>query len=69
MKTIKSWTITEEVDDEGKSWIKRVNDGFSAYELLGIAEHTKLDLIEQIQHKINPERVIRQVIVNKEEQK
>lgn len=62
MKIIKSWTITEEIDDEGVSWIRRVNDGFSVYELLGIAEYTKLDLIEQIQHQINPENVIRQVV-------
>ena len=67
MKVLKTWTITEEIDDEGEKVLHRVNDGFTATELLGMVESIKWEIIDQMMGRIKPDRIVREVV--KEEQK
>jgi len=59
---------TIEVTDNGDSGctISRTNDGFNYMELLGILEHTQLDLIHRLQNDINPDKIKTKVILTKE---
>ena len=57
MKT-KKYTI-EITDVDGKIYIKRTNDGFNAYEILGFVTHAQQEIIEQINGTLLPEKVER----------
>ena len=46
-KVIKKWTIEIVVEEDGQQFIHRENKGFSPFELLGICEDTKTDILMQ----------------------
>ena len=59
----KSYTVT--VDDkapDGKSHMRRVNDGFSALELMGLAAMLQFEIMEQMNGTITPDAVERVVV-------
>jgi hypothetical protein len=62
------WTMTLKhyVDDEGNIFTKllRQNDGFSATELLSLAEYAKQEIILTIRGRIEPDIVKREVLHN-----
>lgn len=51
MKT-KTYTI-EVSEDENKFTLRRRNDGFTAYELIGLIEHLRDDLMHQLRKETN----------------
>ena len=59
----KKYTIEIETV-EGNSLMKRTNDGFSALELLGLAELLKEDILKQARGIIEPDIVKRTVITD-----
>jgi hypothetical protein len=64
-KDSKKRVYTMSVEDgEGAMSIKRRNDGFTPYEILGIMEHSKQDILNQIAGSIQPDVVERQVVLD-----
>lgn len=60
---IRTWKITLVDYTDGTASLTRENDGFDAYELLGLLSHTKEDVIKQIEGKIKPTTVKRKLTV------
>ncbi len=61
-KDEKVWIIRKYIDDDIKNVVlNRINYGFDSYELLGIAEFSRQEIIDQIQNKINPNVIKREV--------
>lgn len=58
---IKTYTIEVELTD-GKNIVRRTNDGFNPYELLGILEHTQLEILAQMAGNIKPDIIKRTLI-------
>lgn len=48
---VKSWTI-EVMERDGERRIRRTNNGFNPFELLGICEETKSDILLQIKSQV-----------------
>ena len=61
MKT-QTYTITVITNDDGSTQMKRVNDGFSGIELIGIVAITSHELMKQLQGKLKPDIIKREVI-------
>lgn len=59
------YTIEVETYSDGTSNMKRTCDGFYFYELLGILDFTRDEILQQIKGKIKPDIVERKVIVDK----
>lgn len=59
---IKKWTIELTEYSDGSSQIHRTNDGFHAYEILGLAVQAKEEIIKQMQGKMKPTVTKRTVI-------
>ncbi len=57
----KVYTISVEEGD-GRATMNRVNDGFTAIELLGLMQFIKEEILLQMQDKIKPDIVTRTVI-------
>ena len=47
---------------DGSSQLDRRNEGFDAFELLGILEQAQMEIIEQLRGKIKPDVIKRTVI-------
>jgi hypothetical protein len=56
--------VIEVTDGETNVRVKRTNDGFKPYELLGILEQTKGDILAQMAGQFVPETTIREAIVD-----
>ena len=54
--------LIEISDKKGKFHMKRECEGFSPFELLGILEHTQLDILKQMAGEIKPDIVKRTVV-------
>ena len=57
----KTYIITFEKIN-GKSVMNRTNDGFTAVELLGVIELTRVEIIDQMRGMIKPDIIKRTVI-------
>jgi len=67
----KKYTLTVSLlwnSEKGKQdlGVSRINDGFNAYEVLGILAEAQDDILNQMKGHIKPDVVTRQVIVDKE---
>lgn len=58
----KKYTIEWLEHENGDCSMKRINDGFSAFELLGIITMTQQEIIAQIGGKIKPNHISRNVV-------
>jgi hypothetical protein len=59
------YTIEFLVYSDDTTTINRTAENFSAFELIGILELSKEDIVKQIKGEIKPDIVTRKVIVNK----
>lgn len=59
---VKKYTVEVNVLEGGRFTMNRTNEGFEVMELLGVLEHTKNDILQQIAGGIKPEIVKRKVI-------
>ena len=59
------YTVEHITYNDGTTAMSRINDGFTAFELMGILEYSKDEIINQIKGNINPETVKRKVILRK----
>lgn len=59
----RTWNITLEDFSDGTSAMHRSNDGFLSFELLGLCEMMKADVLKQIVGEIKPDEIKREVIV------
>jgi len=55
-----TWVHTEYTD--GTSEFHRINDGFYSFELLGLIEQVKLEIIDQLKGAIKPTYVKREIV-------
>ena len=63
MKT-KTYTIKVVENDNGKLTLHRINDGFTAYELLGLMEEIQLDIIGMTRQTTKPFDEIKRQLVS-----
>ena len=61
----RKWVVEHITYDDGKCELKRTNDGFNSFELMGILELSKDDIINQIKGNVKPDIVKRKVKLNK----
>ena len=67
MKT-KTYTIKVVENDNGKLTLHRINDGFTAYELLGLMEEIQLDIIGMTRQTTKPfDEIKRQLVSTQDE--
>ena len=59
------YTVEHITYNDGTTAMSRTNDGFTAFELIGILEYSKDEIINQIKGNIKPETVKRKVILRK----
>lgn len=59
---VATYTITRTKDADGKTYLKRVCDGFNPLELLGLLELTQLDIQKQMKGEVQPDVIERQFI-------
>ena len=66
-KLIKKKIYTVEMLEysDNSATLKRTNDGFNSFELLGLVVDIKEEILEQIRSNITPDIVERRVIVDK----
>jgi hypothetical protein len=57
----KTYTITIETENE-KMNMHRVNDGFNAFELLGLLEIARSEILQQLKGEIKPDFIKRDVV-------
>jgi len=60
---MKRYTIEIEEDENGKSCVTRRAENFSAIELLGILEHTQMEIVKQMAGEIRPDKITREVVI------
>ncbi len=58
----KKYTIEINQHEDGSWNMKRHNDGFNFHELLGILEHSQLDIINKMKKGILPDIIKREVV-------
>lgn len=63
IKQVQTWTITVTTYEDGGTSMERINDGFNALELIGIADFISWEVREQIIGRIVPDTIKRKVIV------
>jgi len=59
-----TYTINWTIDDDGTTTLKRVNDGFNVFELMGILEIIQKEIIQQCTGKIQPDFIERKIVVD-----
>ena len=57
-----TWVVNYITYDDGTTTLNRVNVGFNPFELLGMLEISKDDIIQQIKGQIKPDIIKRKVI-------
>ena len=62
MKDIKKYSIEMGVNDEGKFFLNRVNDGFNSIELLGILTYIINEIYSQMAGNFKPDMIKREVV-------
>jgi hypothetical protein len=60
----RTYTIEEYTFNDGSVSMKRVNDGFTAFELLGLLGFVKDEILSQVKGYMTPDTVVRKVIKN-----
>ena len=65
----KTWTVELVEYSDGTSKMNREVNGFSGFELLGLIEDMKSDIIEQLRGRIKPTVIERTVIKNASEKR
>ena len=58
----RKWIVEHITYSDGTTAISRTNDGFNAYELMGVLELSKDDIINQIKGNVKPEIIKRKII-------
>jgi hypothetical protein len=61
----RKWTIEHITFNDGSTALSRINDGFNAFELMGLLELSKDDIINQMKGNVKPEVIKRKVIKRK----
>ena len=61
----RKWIVEHITYSDGTTAISRKNDGFNSFELMGVLELSKDDIINQIKGIVKPEIVKRKVIERK----
>lgn len=62
IKKKRTWTVEFTEYSDGTSSMKRTVNGFFGFEILGLIEDIKSDIIEQLRGRINPTIIERNVI-------
>ena len=57
----RKWIVEHIMYDDGTTQLSRTNDGFNPFELMGILELSKDDIINQIKGDVKPDIVKRKV--------
>ena len=58
----KKWVVEHITYNNGTTQLSRTNDGFNPFELIGVLEISKDDIIEQIKGNVKPNVIIRKLI-------
>ncbi|MGF7230354.1 hypothetical protein [Arachidicoccus sp.] len=58
----KTWLVEVSFFDDGSNGLKRTNDGFTSWELMGLLEITKKDLFDQLEKRVTPDYIERKVV-------
>ena len=58
----RKWTIEHITFNDGSTALSRTNDGFNAFELMGLLALSKDDIINQMKGNVKPEVIKRKVI-------
>lgn len=61
---VKRYTIEEEHYEDGSQLLRRVNDGFTAMELLGLLTFITDEIFSQVRGAFKPDKIERQVVVD-----
>lgn len=61
-KIIKRYSLEVILDEAGDVQMNSENEGFSAFDIIGILEHKKQDILNQLSGRIKPDIVSRKVI-------
>ena len=64
-RPLATFTLTASRDAEGFEF-NSTSDGFTAFEILGLLEYKRDDIIRQMRDEIKPVKVVRTLIVDKE---
>ena len=59
-----TWVVKHITYNDGTTELCRTNDGFNPFELLGVLEISKDDIINQIKGVVKPDVIERKVIDN-----
>ena len=59
--TKRKWIVEHIMYDDGTTQLSRTNDGFNSFELMGLLELSKDDIINQIKGNVKPDVVKRKV--------
>lgn len=59
---MKKYVFNVEEQENGKLRFSSTNNGFSGFEVLGILERKKQDILDQLSGKIKPETIERKII-------
>jgi len=62
MTNKKTYTLELIEHEDGGTQLIRTNDGFDAFELLGLLELAQLEIIEQIKGNIKPDIIKRNIV-------
>jgi hypothetical protein len=66
-REMKKYTI-EIIDVDGKLSVKRINDGFNCYEILGFVTQAQHEIVEMIKGNMKPDKVERIFIDHEKEE-
>jgi len=58
----KRWSIRGIRHADGSTFHRRDNSGFTIYELLGIVEHIRVDLLDQVTGRMKPDITVRTAV-------
>ena len=64
MDTTKKYSIEMGVNDEGKFYMNRINDGFNSIELLGTLTYIINEIYAQMAGNFKPDIIKREVVDN-----
>jgi ArsR family metal-binding transcriptional regulator len=62
MDTTKKFSIEIGVNDEGKFFMHRINDGFDSFELLGVLTYIINDIYAQMAGNFKPDIIKREIV-------
>jgi hypothetical protein len=65
--TLRKWIVEHIIYNDGTTELKRTNDGFNSFELMGLLELSKDDIINQIKGNVKPDIIKRKVKLNNEQ--